>query len=140
MAGRRRKRDKGGAPPVAAIGDDDALGLVPMELSDEQIQERYRELVDWNVKLEQVEEKKKEVVKKVNAELKTIKQRIRVTTRELDTGTAMVDPQYKLQFEKTQPGGFSDTHPCSGSGCVDPRCTRADRAGGAATLATDGSA
>lgn len=95
MAGRRKGRE---SRAEKAQVDDDGTGLVPVELNEHQKKERGEELVSWLAKKHQLEDKKKEQVKKINAELKLTGDKVRTLTRELDTGIAYVDPQLALDY------------------------------------------
>lgn len=76
--------------------EDDGSGLVEQALSAEEIKGRQDELISWLVKQEQTETKKSAAVKKFNADLKLADEKIRVLTREIDTGKAYVDPQTSM--------------------------------------------
>ncbi len=100
MAGRRKNRESRAEQPP----EDDGTGLVPVDLDETALKDRGDELVSWLVKDHQVSDKKREQVKKINAELKLIKDKIRTLTRELDTKIAYVDPQYALNFGTAKAG------------------------------------
>ncbi len=97
MAGRRRPGREKRAASAAEV-EDDGSGLVPMELDDGEVKTRSAELVDWLVKRHQLEDKKREQVAKLNAEIKITRDRIRVLTRECDERVAYVDPQMTLGY------------------------------------------
>ena len=106
MAGRRRKRDRGGGTgggePTVDLDEanDDGSALIPMRLDEDQLKERGAELVDWTIKLQQLEDKKKEQVKKINADIKLAREATRRLAREIDDGVAFVDPQAKLAYDR----------------------------------------
>jgi hypothetical protein len=89
--------------------EDDGTGLVPVELDEAQLKERHDDLVSWNVKLYQLEDKKRDAVKKINAELKLAKEKAKQLTRECDTKIAYVDPQQALNFSSAR-AGSNDSH------------------------------
>lgn len=95
MAGRRRGRESRAEQPAV---EDDGTGLVPVDLDEAALKMRGDELVSWLVKEHQITDKKREQVKKINAEIKLVKDKVRTLTRELDTKVAYVDPQIALNF------------------------------------------
>lgn len=97
MAGRRRKGRENRAEKPTEI-EDEGAGLVPVDLDDQAIKERSEELVSWCVKRHQLEDRKREQVAKINAEIKITKDKIRVLTRECDERVAYVDPQQALPY------------------------------------------
>lgn len=107
MAGRRKGRDKRAEKSESV--EDDGTGLVPVELTEQQKKDRGDELVSWLCKRHQLEDKKREQVKKINAELKLAGDKVRTLTRELDTGVAYVDPQMALDYAAA--GGSNDSQP-----------------------------
>jgi hypothetical protein len=108
MAGRRKRRGRGGeggtggeAPSVEPEeNNDDGAALIPMRLDEDQLKDRGAELVDWTIKLQQLEDKKKEQVKKINADIKLARESTRRLAREIDDGVAFVDPQAKLAYDR----------------------------------------
>lgn len=98
MAGRRKGRESRAEQPV----EDDGTGLVPVDLDEAALKERGDELVSWLVKEHQITDKKREQVKKINAEIKLVKDKVRTLTRELDTKVAYVDPQIALNFTSSK--------------------------------------
>lgn len=105
MAGRRKGREKRAQQEAP---EDDGSGLVPIDLDDQGVKERSEELVSWCVKRHQLEDKKKEQVAKINAEIKIARDKIRVLTRECDERVAYVDPQMAMPFGGVAPAAGND--------------------------------
>lgn len=108
MVGRREKQDKAGKGGGAAAKKrraeaDDGAGLVEQDLTEAELKDRNDELISWLVKNEQTKTKKKAAVEKFNGELKLQGEKIRVLTRELDTGKAYVDPQESFDYPDPPP-------------------------------------
>jgi hypothetical protein len=102
MAQRKKGRETRSTKPADEA--DDGASLIAVRLDDEQLKVRGEELVSFIVKLESLENKKGEQVKKINAEIKLCKERSRVLARELDSGEAMIDRQQALDFQNVSTG------------------------------------
>lgn len=95
----RKKRDaaaktKGKGKSV----DDDNTGLVQVKLDDGQWRGRADELASELKRKETTLAKKKAAVTKFNSELKLHDERIAVLAEEVDTHSALVDPQIAMNY------------------------------------------
>lgn len=104
MASRKEGREGRSDKKRRSAADvDDGSGLVQQKLSEQELKDRNEELISWLVKDQTVKLKKSQAVAKFNADLKVSGERIKVLTRELDTGIAFVEAQ--LDLPGTEGGG-----------------------------------